>query len=163
MLIPDDFDFLSVDEQIEFIADLEFEENEPPWKWTFLTQKIKDEKIDNQVKIEISELIGANNIPKRIKNDIITCLLNVFKKEDDIVLKQHLILSLQNDDLFSDEVLEFAHDILLDRNQDIDIRYNTLIIINNNSNKSELLKIFKQLLNDPIMKEKASHWIQEMN
>lgn len=150
--------------QIDLLQDLEFEE-EAHFKWEFFKEILLNINISDLTRIEVLNILGATDIPNNFKKSYNSIILNEIKvRREDEMFINHCIMALQNDDLFTQNLLNNMVTILLDFNEDLDIRMNAFTIVNNNSNKYKLKEYFTILQKDsnPYFVENSSRWLEDL-
>ncbi len=159
-----EFKELCEDAQIEYISDLEFEED-ATFKWSLFSRVLEDKTISDLTRIEILNVLGANDIPQNFKSNFIEIILKYFEERDeDDTFLSHCVMALQNQDLFSEKVYDKVLEIFLNDKEDIDIRYNANIIIIDNTKKEKLIEYYEKFIgnSDPVFSERSKKWIEEI-
>jgi len=159
------FKKLDEDSQIEYISDLEFSD-ESNFKWNLFNEILMDTTISDLTRIEILNVLGASDIPKKEKDNFINLILkNIEDRNEDETFISHCIMTLQNEDLFSSEVYLKMKTIFLNQEEDIDLRSNAHLIISNNTNGEKLIEYYNGFIekSDPIFSEHSKRWIDEIN
>ncbi len=159
-----EFKRLDEDSQIEYISDLEFEE-EALFKWGLFNNILKDNTISDLTRIEILDVLSASDIPKVEREKFINIvLMYLSEREEDFTFLSHCIMALQNNDLFSEKVYSEMLKIFLNPTEDEDLRSNASVIIDNNTPKEKLKDIYKSFIdnNDPLFASNSEQWIKEI-
>ncbi len=158
--------FLKLDEdaQIEYIIDLECDDD--IFKWNLFSNILKESSISDLTRIEVLDVLGASDIPKKNRNEFINILLfYIENRTEDTTFLSHCIMALQNEDLYSKQVYNVMLKIFLDFNDDEDLRMNAYPIVFENSSKKDLINYFENLKKDPnpLFVESSKRWLEDIS
>ncbi len=125
----------------------EFVDNERILQF-FLNVLIDDEDFD-LARVEIAKILDIRDSENAVENqEIAQSLIHVLKNsEDDYLVRQYVAMAMWNY-VDVEGVFEFASGIILDSDEDINVRYNVLDIFFQDGATERTLKILKGLLQD---------------
>ncbi|UOG77389.1 HEAT repeat domain-containing protein (plasmid) [Hymenobacter tibetensis] len=131
-------------DRVQIIRELEFVEDEG--KWPFLINIMINESADDLERIEVLRIIEVTEPPQIYVNRVISNIYNIIIKEGDCNLRNYAVIALKN---FKDEkLLNLAKDILLNEDEDLDMRWNAFDALKNLKCGNLFNEIVEKLRND---------------
>jgi|GEM_PF-5704950 len=153
----DEYNFGSADTNKSYIIEqLEFIEDEG--KWPFLIKVLENTQNEELERIEvlkIFELNPVNPIPKAYYDRALDVLVNILKTETDYDVRNHAAIAASG---FANEriILDLAKEIILNKNEDIDTRWNVFDVFEINKNEVCAKKVLTLLLEEEEFKHAAA-------
>jgi len=132
-------------DRVEFLRQIEFDDDQS--KWDLLNHIIQDEEDYDLARIEAFKILEIAGIPDRIKDKIMKTLIAVIKNTEDYDVKNYATSAMVNFVEYS-QMRTAAKDMLLNIDEDIDIRYNAFDVIKKISDMNERNEILRKLLKD---------------
>ena len=143
--------------KVEFLVKIEFEE--VAYKWELIEQVIKTEQEYDLARIQALKIAEIASIPKRYKDIIAETLLNVIINDKDYDVKNYTSSAFVNFIEYPEIVL-ISKKKVLDKNEDIDLRYNYYSVILKLKDRNEKKKILSELIMDAKFQKTA---IRDLN
>ena len=132
----------------------------------FFLKVLVDETDYDLARVEITKILRIRK-PKnqKEKQDIAQSLMLVLKNsetDDNYLVRQYAAMAI---DKYSDieGVFECAAEIILNTDEDINVRYNVLDVFERDGSTERTLKIFKELLKDEEFQKTANRILKEWN
>lgn len=139
-------------DRVEFLKKIEFEDE--PSKWELLDHIIQDEEEYDLARTEASKILEIAEIPGHIKDKIMKTLIGVIENTEDYDVKNYATSAMVNFVEYS-QIRTVAKNLVLNIDEDIDIRYNAFDVIKKTSDIDERNEILKKLLNDTDFQKSA--------
>ena len=128
----------------------------------FFLKVFVDENEYDLARVEIAKILALRNAENKQENrEIFQSLMLVLNNsEDDYLVRQYAAMAIQN---YSEieEVFEFASHIILNPDEDIEVRYNVLDVFEREGATERTIRIFRELLNDEEFQKTASEILKE--
>ena len=122
MSIVDDYRKSSDSKKPEILQEIEFEDI--PGKWALLHSVIADKDEYDLARIQALKILEIAGVPEEDVPSFCDLLGTVIKTDKDCDVKNYAVIASKNFVNDSDELKELIIKILLDANEDIDIRHN---------------------------------------
>lgn len=145
-------------DRVEFLKKIEFEDE--PSKWELLDHIIQDEEDYDLARIEALKILEIAEIPGHIKDKIMKTLIGVIENTEDYDVKNYATSAIVNFVEYS-QIRAAAENLVLNIDEDIDIRYNAFDVIKKISDIDERNEILKKLLNDTDFQKSAQRVLTE--
>lgn len=132
----------------------------------FLLKVLVDENEYDLARVEIAKILEIRKSKnEKEKQEIAQSLMIVLKyseSDDNYLVRQYAAIAIDN---YSDVegVFEFASQIILNPDEDINVRYNVLDVFERDGSTGRTLKIFRELLKDKEFQKTASRILMEWN
>lgn len=134
------------DEKVSVILE-NFTELEDVSKWKFLIEILNDENAYDLVKIEIYKIIQIEKFNNETIIEIKNGMLTALKNEEDELVKQWGFISLQFNFCNFSDVIEFCVQTIEKTEEDEDVVYNALSVLEKSDNQEILNQFKNRLLN----------------
>ena len=132
----------------------------------FFLKVLVDENDYDLARVEIAKILHIRKAKnEKEKQGIAESLMLVLKNsetDDNYLVRQYAAIAIEN---YSDVegVFEFASRIILNFDEDINVRYNVLDVFERDGSTERTLKILRELLKDEEFQKTASRILKEWN
>lgn len=145
-------------EKIDFLKEIEFGADET--KWELFEQIISDENDFDLARIEVFRILEVSEIPVLVKDKMAFVLLTVIKKTEDYDVRNYASVAMANFIEFP-EVKSLAISMVLNQEEDIDLRYSAFAAVKKISDVTERNSVLQQLLQDKDLQRSAQRVLNE--
>lgn len=144
----------------EFIRSLEFQGVND--KWELFSEILKDYEEYDLARIAVLKILEIAEIPKINKDAFSGIIINIINEDEDYDVRNYAVLACSN---FMEYIsaVSMCEKIVLDINEDVDVRYNAFAAMLRNQDKERRRKILQQLQNDVEFNKSASRYLTELN
>lgn len=145
-------------DRVEFLKKIEFEDE--PSKWELLDHIIQDEEDYDLARIEALKILEIAEIQGHIKDKIMKTLIGVIESTEDYDVRNYATSAIVNFVEYS-QIRIVARNLVLNIDEDIDIRYNAFDVIKKISDIDERNEVLKRLLDDTDFQKSAQRVLTE--
>ncbi|KAA2222663.1 hypothetical protein [Chryseobacterium sediminis] len=145
-------------DRVEFLRKIEFEDD--PSKWELLDHIIQDEEDYDLARIEALKILEIAEIQGHIKDKIMKTLIGVIESTEDYDVRNYATSAIVNFVEYS-QIRIVARNLVLNIDEDIDIRYNAFDVIKKISDIDERNEVLKRLLDDTDFQKSAQRVLTE--
>jgi hypothetical protein len=141
------------DEKVELINSLNFDDYDD--KWDLILEVVQDENEYDLARIEALKVIEIANIPEIVVEKLCDIVINLLKSENDYDVKNYAFIASKNLINNSIEIKNYISEIILSKEEDIDIKHNAYSAILKIINQIDKTEILNSLLDDKVFSKYA--------
>lgn len=149
------------DEKVELINSLNFDDYDD--KWDLILEVVQDKNEYDLARIEALKVIEIANIPEIVVEKLCDVVINLLKSENDYDVKNYAFIASKNLINNSIEIKNYISEIILSKEEDIDIKHNAYSTILKIINKIDKTEILNSLLDDKVFSKYAEKDLNKDN